>query len=273
MVQGASDPDGDSLTFAWAFGDGGTATGQSVTHVYSATGTFNVFVRLNDGRGGEASTSRSLLVSQNRPPTTGSIAVSPTGVGLAAATNFTFIAQGISDPDGDPITYLWEFGDGAPNPPSAPSVTKTYDWAQTYAVRLIVNDGKNPNVVAGQTTVTVRGMAGNWDVSLIRNSSWPWLWVTNFTLTLTQQGNQIRGSAFWVDPCGRSWQTPYVYGSVSDPRQVTVGIESWSGNGTSNPCSAPPGDDSYFTGPADTALNSVSGSCQVICASFSMIRR
>src|SRR5262249_9994131 len=35
----STDPDGDSLTYAWNFGDGTTASGQSVTHVFATGGT------------------------------------------------------------------------------------------------------------------------------------------------------------------------------------------------------------------------------------------
>ena len=47
---GASDPNKDSLTFNWTFGDGGTSSGQNVTHVYGRTGTFSVALAIGDGK-------------------------------------------------------------------------------------------------------------------------------------------------------------------------------------------------------------------------------
>jgi len=38
----SSDPDGNALTYAWDFGDGGTATGVTPSHIYTASGTFTV---------------------------------------------------------------------------------------------------------------------------------------------------------------------------------------------------------------------------------------
>lgn len=48
----ASDRDGDSLTFSWNFGDGNTAIGQNVSHVFAREGTLTVTLTVSDGRGG-----------------------------------------------------------------------------------------------------------------------------------------------------------------------------------------------------------------------------
>lgn len=46
----ASDEDRDGLTYEWNFGDGGTGTGKTPTHIYTATGTFGVTLRVTDGK-------------------------------------------------------------------------------------------------------------------------------------------------------------------------------------------------------------------------------
>jgi hypothetical protein len=46
----ASDPDGDTLTYSWDFGDQSTATGSAVTHLYQASGQFTARVNVSDGR-------------------------------------------------------------------------------------------------------------------------------------------------------------------------------------------------------------------------------
>jgi PKD repeat protein len=48
---GSSDPDGDVLTYAWDFGDGGTGTGSTPAHAYAAEGVYNVTLVVTDPDG------------------------------------------------------------------------------------------------------------------------------------------------------------------------------------------------------------------------------
>ena len=45
---GASDPDGDALTYDWDFGDGGTATGATPAHVYGLVGSYSISLTVTD---------------------------------------------------------------------------------------------------------------------------------------------------------------------------------------------------------------------------------
>ena len=54
-----------------------------------------------------------------------------------------FSSAGSSDPDNDPLTYLWDFGDGTTS--TAANPVKTYANKGTYTVELTVSDGKTAN--------------------------------------------------------------------------------------------------------------------------------
>ncbi|MEW5877070.1 MAG: CHRD domain-containing protein [Acidobacteriota bacterium] len=60
----ASDPDGDTLTVLWNFGDGVTdsTNSLSVSHAYATAGTYTATVSVSDGKGGQAQASRQVTV-------------------------------------------------------------------------------------------------------------------------------------------------------------------------------------------------------------------
>jgi len=58
-----SDPDGGTLTYNWDFGDGATATGQSVSHTFYFAGYFQVLLTVTDSSGASSQTFRYVSVS------------------------------------------------------------------------------------------------------------------------------------------------------------------------------------------------------------------
>lgn len=52
---GSSDPDGRITSYSWSFGDGATASGASVSHQYSAAGTYAAVLTVTDDSGNTAS--------------------------------------------------------------------------------------------------------------------------------------------------------------------------------------------------------------------------
>jgi predicted extracellular nuclease len=72
----------------------------------------------------------------------------------------TFDGSGSSDPDGDPLTYSWDFGDGA----TAAGVNPSHMYASdgTYTVTLTVSDGTATDVTSQPVTVS----AGTGSISL-----------------------------------------------------------------------------------------------------------
>ncbi|MCC6651809.1 MAG: PQQ-dependent sugar dehydrogenase, partial [Candidatus Eisenbacteria bacterium] len=51
---GTYDPDSDSLTYAWAFGDGGSSSQPSPLHTYQVAGAYTASLTVTDGNGGSS---------------------------------------------------------------------------------------------------------------------------------------------------------------------------------------------------------------------------
>lgn len=88
----------------------------------------------------------------NRPPVADATA-SPTYGALPLAVSFD--ASASSDPDGNPLTYTWDFGDGAAAA-TGRQVSHTYTQAGPFTATLTVRDGRG-----GTDTWSVRIDAGN----------------------------------------------------------------------------------------------------------------
>ena len=143
-----TDPDGDALTYSWDYGDGSAAgTGKKVTHVYASGGTYTATVTARDPGGMTGTATVSIVVGNppgNQAPTV-QIAADPAG-GSAPLT-VRFSASG-RDPDGDPIMYVWDFGDGGKA--GGKSATHTYAQPGTYTAKVTVTDSKG---ASGSATV------------------------------------------------------------------------------------------------------------------------
>ena len=106
----AEDVPGDALTYTWSFEAGPSFSGAGLTtasHTWAADGVYTVTVTVADEDGGEVSATREVTV-EDRPPVIlalGGPTVIPEG------TPARFFAEA-TDPGGDPLEYVWDFGDG-----------------------------------------------------------------------------------------------------------------------------------------------------------------
>ena len=140
-----SDPDGNTLTYSWDFGDGNEAGNRSKeAHIYKSTGTFTAKVTVSDGKGGTANKALTITVKEappNKPPTL-LLNATPTNGETPLEVKFT---ASTSDPDGDTLTYAWDFGDGdKANGESERS--HTYHDKGNYIAKVTVSDGKGGKI-------------------------------------------------------------------------------------------------------------------------------
>jgi PKD repeat protein len=149
-ASGSTDPDGDALTYAWDFGDGGSGSGVTASHTYTQNGNYTVTLTVSDGEFG-ATASTTVVVSStpaNQPPSAEFTLTPNSG---AAPLLVGFNASGSSDPDGDALTYSWDFGDGANA--SGVTASHTYTQAGNFTVTLTVSDGEFPATATATVAV------------------------------------------------------------------------------------------------------------------------
>lgn len=143
----SSDPDGDKLAYRWDFGDGTYAQSASAEHVYENGGTYTVRVYVTD-EAGDSDVYKGLITISDSTSGGGggggSTDDAPTA-DLSGPTSgnagepLDFDGSGSSDPNGDTLSYAWDFDDGTTD--SGPTPTHTYETSGTYTVTLTVYDG------------------------------------------------------------------------------------------------------------------------------------
>jgi PKD repeat protein len=147
---GSSDAQGQSLTYAWNFGDSTTGTGVAPTHTYAAAGTYSVMLKVTDASGLTGSASAAVTIAPAPP-------VANAGgpyLGIEG-TALTFNASGSTDPQGEVLTYAWNFGDG--NTGTGVSPSHTYTALGTYTVKLTVTNTSNLSATATAQIIVPNG--------------------------------------------------------------------------------------------------------------------
>lgn len=133
------DPDGSIETHSWDFGDNTETQAEKTSHTYTVPGTYNVTLTVVDNSGSECGVvTDKALIRVNSPPVAeaGDDRKGFTG----GANDAVFFDAGAShDPDGDTLTYHWDFGDGSTA--GGPRVSHTYGSPGKYSVTLRVDDG------------------------------------------------------------------------------------------------------------------------------------
>lgn len=134
-ASGSTDPDGDTLSYAWNLGDGTTATGSVVTHTYAASGTYTVSVTVSDGELTDIA-DLTITVTEDSTGTNNP----PTADFTASTDDLTAdFSDASTDTDGTIVNWNWDFGDESAGS-TATNPSHTYEAAGTYRVTLTVTD-------------------------------------------------------------------------------------------------------------------------------------
>ncbi len=131
----SSDPDGDSLTYLWSFGDGTTSTAKTPSHTYAnAAKRYTVTLVVSDGRNGTASHAVDVDVTYvDDVAPTASFKNTVNGLDVS----FTATATDNVSP-ANKLVYSWDFGDGTKG--TGASAAHSYLKPGSYQVSLVVTD-------------------------------------------------------------------------------------------------------------------------------------
>lgn len=97
------------VSYLWDFDDGATAQTAAVTHVFEVKGTYVVTLTVTDSDGIIGSTAKTIHVLNRIPHA--DFRITPFGAPRDYPVQFD--ASESSDLDGEIVSYLWDFGDGA----------------------------------------------------------------------------------------------------------------------------------------------------------------
>jgi PKD repeat protein len=138
----STDRDGDIQEYRWDFGDGDTATGETVEHEYEDSGSYTVSLQVIDSLGNVDSVAKTVEVTA-APTAQFNYGPQDPMVGTA----ITFDGTVSTDLNDDIESYAWNFGDETMSTGSV--VEHEFDSSGEYEVTLIVED-----VVGNQSMVT-----------------------------------------------------------------------------------------------------------------------
>ncbi len=156
-VQFTSQPSGGSgsyTSFAWNFGDGGSASTQNASHSYATAGHYNATVKVTDSSGTVA-TSTPIPVNVWISGGSGSPSVSVSGPASASAGSPVTFTASPSGGSGSYTSYAWSFGDTSTTTTSQSTTSHSYSAAGAYSVTVTVTDSSGKTGTSPAWTITV----------------------------------------------------------------------------------------------------------------------
>lgn len=202
-ASGSSDPDGTIASYAWTFGDGGTATGATTSHTYqpaTGNGVFDAVLIVTDNLGATSTITQVVTVGANANDTDSDGI--PNEWETLYGLNINSAADAMLDPDGDGFTTLAEY-----------------------------NRGTNPIVYNAGTSTLGNTIPGGWP-NTTDASNTRVVGLTAGSLSVDQSGTATYSIPIWASP-GTAGMEPKL--SLNYSSQAGSGIAGfgWSLRGAS----------------------------------------
>lgn len=205
-----------SLEYFWDFGDGETAQEKDPVHIFTAAGVFSAVFTATDTDGDFAAATVVVTVGNSSIPVV-SIVANPTTGTAPLAVDFTATASG----GNAPLSFAWDFGDGALDSTSNPS--HTFMAAGTYLARVEVTDADGD--IAEASVAIVAGAAGGGNN--MADPDFEIFGVGSYESGLEDnyEPNDARTSAYYLGDYGTSGMTYTVSDAYVDAPEVTYYVD------------------------------------------------
>ncbi len=209
---------GTNVVFAWDFGDGGTAAGNTVSHTYAAPGSYTAKVTASNGQGTQNATT---VVQVVDVPVAGLSANNNGPTPLGTATTFQAAVT-----TGTNVVFAWDFGDGGTA--AGNTVSHTYAAPGSYTAKVTASNGQgtqNATTVVQVVDVPVAGLSAN------NNGPTPLGTATTFQAAVTTGTNVVFAWDFGDGGTAAGNTVSHTYAA---PGSYTAKVTASNGQGTQN---------------------------------------
>ncbi len=181
------------LTYDWDFGDGTNGAGINVQKQYASAGAKLVTLTVTDTLGVQDTDTVTIFAGNQNPVASFTTVPNPPVIGQNESVAFNATAS--TDPDGDPLTYAWDFNNDGTTDASGVTTQFQFTAEGTFTVRLTVADGKGGTGTTTRDVIVTRNDAPVIQLTASPTSGPPPLQV-NFTAAGTTDretaANQLR---------------------------------------------------------------------------------
>jgi PKD repeat protein len=136
---GSVDWDGRLVGYRWDFGDGATAEGAQAVHRFAEPGVYDVRLAVTDDSRSRCATGTSVAQVRVNATPVAAISGDRTGFVGGAHDELMLDASSSKHPDGAPLTFRWDLGDGSVL--AGDKVRHAFAKPGVYPVRLTASDG------------------------------------------------------------------------------------------------------------------------------------
>ncbi|MGF1502101.1 MAG: PKD domain-containing protein [Paracoccaceae bacterium] len=222
------DPDGAVLAYRWRLGDGQSAQGPVVDHLYARPGVYAVELAVSDDRGATARDGLTVIVEP--PPNAAPVAVAGPDRRVAPGARVAFSAEGSHDPDGHLIGWTWRFGDG--RTAEGPAAVHAFAAPGVYTVSLTVED--DSGAASGRATDTARVTVNAPPVAEAGADRRSRTLVQNFDAGLSRDPDGRIARVHWAFGDGSEAEGPRVRHSFPRPGRYAVTLTVTDDSGVAN---------------------------------------